>query len=67
MTFLTNKGEQLQGKLPRSSKSKVTPNIRLRSVRVVFKSKILKGKATHVDNKVNGPLQTPKTTNITDK
>ncbi|KAK4716572.1 hypothetical protein R3W88_014910 [Solanum pinnatisectum] len=60
---LPTKGEQLQEKLPHSLKSKVTPNI----PPVVSKSKSLKGKATHVDNRVKGPLQTTKATNITDK
>ncbi|KAH0781636.1 hypothetical protein KY290_001234 [Solanum tuberosum] len=64
---LPTKGEQLQEKLPHSLKSKVTPNIPPQSVRVVSKSKSSKGKATHVDNRVKGPLQTPKAANITDK
>ncbi|KAH0696636.1 hypothetical protein KY290_014018 [Solanum tuberosum] len=64
---LPTKGEQLQEKLPHSLKSKVTPNIPPQSVRVVSKSKSSKGKATHVDNRIKGPLQTPKAANITDK
>ncbi|KAH0697977.1 hypothetical protein KY289_015459 [Solanum tuberosum] len=64
---LPTKGEQLQEKLPHSLKSKVTPNVPLQSVNVVSKSKSLKGKATHVDNRVKRPLQTPKAANITDK
>ncbi|KAH0686254.1 hypothetical protein KY284_016807 [Solanum tuberosum] len=64
---LPTKGEQLQEKLPHSLKSKVTPNIPQQSVSVVSKSKSSKGKATHVDNRVKGPLQTPKAANITDK
>uniref|UniRef100_M1DDM3 Uncharacterized protein n=1 Tax=Solanum tuberosum TaxID=4113 RepID=M1DDM3_SOLTU len=64
---LPTKGEQLQEKLPHSLKSKVTPNIPPQSVRVVSKSKSSKGKATHVDNGVKGPLQTPKAASLTDK
>ncbi|KAH0642041.1 hypothetical protein KY290_033644 [Solanum tuberosum] len=64
---LPTKGEQLQEKLPHSLKSKVTPNIPPQSVSIVSKSKSSKGKATHVDNGVKGPLQTPKAANITDK
>ncbi|KAH0645171.1 hypothetical protein KY284_033055 [Solanum tuberosum] len=64
---LPTKGEQLQEKLPHSLKSKVTPNIPPQSVSVVSKYKSSKGKATHVDNGVKGPLQTPKAANITDK
>ncbi|KAH0713698.1 hypothetical protein KY289_009657 [Solanum tuberosum] len=64
---LPTKGEQLQEKLPHSLKSKVTPNIPLQSVRVVSKYKSSKGKATHVDNGVKGPLQTPKAASLTDK
>ncbi|KAH0764903.1 hypothetical protein KY285_000774 [Solanum tuberosum] len=63
---LPTKGEQLQEKLSHSLKSKVTPNIPPQSVKVISKSKNLKGKATHVDNGVKGPLQTPKASNITD-
>ncbi|KAH0729707.1 hypothetical protein KY290_000840 [Solanum tuberosum] len=63
---LPTKGEQLQEKCSHSLKSKVTPNIHLQSVKVVSKSKNLKSKATHVDNGVKGPLQTPKAANITD-
>ncbi|KAH0716279.1 hypothetical protein KY284_009184 [Solanum tuberosum] len=64
---LPTKGEQLQEKLPHSLKFKVTPNIPPQSIRVVSKSKSSKGKATHVDNRLKGPLQTPKATNIIDK
>ncbi|KAH0697243.1 hypothetical protein KY290_014694 [Solanum tuberosum] len=64
---LPTKGEQIQEKLPRSLKSQVTPNIPPQSVSIVSKSKSSKGKATHVDNGVKGPLQTPKAANITDK
>ncbi|KAH0636298.1 hypothetical protein KY290_038348 [Solanum tuberosum] len=63
---LPTKGEQLQEKLPHSLKSKVTPNIPPQSVKVVSKSKNSKVKATHVDNRVKSPLQTPKVANITD-
>ncbi|KAH0722598.1 hypothetical protein KY290_005250 [Solanum tuberosum] len=64
---LPTKGEQVQETLPHSLKSKVTPNIPPQSIKVVSKSKSSKGKATHVDNRVKGPLQTPKAANITDK
>ncbi|KAH0717403.1 hypothetical protein KY285_013434 [Solanum tuberosum] len=64
---LPTKGEQLQEKLHYPLKSQVTPNIPPQSVRVVSKSKSLKGKATYVDNGVKGPLQTPKAANITHK
>ncbi|KAK4718116.1 hypothetical protein R3W88_016454 [Solanum pinnatisectum] len=47
---LPTKREQLQEKLPHSLKSKVTPNIPLQSVKVVSKSKTLKGKTTHAAN-----------------
>ncbi|KAH0725025.1 hypothetical protein KY284_000890 [Solanum tuberosum] len=63
---LPTKGEELQQKLSHSLKSKVTPNIPPQSVKVISKSKNSKGKATHVDNGVKGPLQTPKASNITD-
>jgi len=64
---LPTKGEQVQETLPHSLKSKVTPNIPPQSVNVVSKSKSLKGKVTHVDNGVKGPLQTPKAASLTDK
>ncbi|KAH0633332.1 hypothetical protein KY284_036118 [Solanum tuberosum] len=63
---LPTKGEKLQEKFPHSLKSKVTPNIPPQSVKVISKSKNLKGKATHVDNGVKNSLQTPKEANITD-
>ncbi|KAH0713629.1 hypothetical protein KY289_009588 [Solanum tuberosum] len=62
---LPTKVEQLQDKPPHSLKSKVTENIPPQSVKVVSKSKTLKGKATHVDNGVKSPLKTPKEANIT--
>ncbi|KAG5630502.1 hypothetical protein H5410_002219 [Solanum commersonii] len=67
----SNKGslmtrEQLQEKLSHSLKSKVIPNIHPQSVKVVSKFKNSKGKATHVNNGVKGPLQSPKVANITD-
>ena len=45
----------------------MTQNIPPQFVNFVSKSKSSKGKATHVDNRVKGPLQTPKAANITDK